>query len=149
MIVLRTESGAPIRWQCSVCGDTGVISNREDSPFDLRRQGLRVAEPANDIVIPNEIAAALRDLHLLDPKDQGAPAPVTAAGAQLVVTVAGFGGERVDAVPKARADVKCRAGSGQAHDQARVNISARPVTQFSTRLEPSMRRSAVTVSSGS
>jgi len=29
--------------------------------------GHPVAEPANDIVIANEIAAALRDLHLLDP----------------------------------------------------------------------------------
>jgi hypothetical protein len=32
MIVLRTEAGAPIRWQCSRCNDTGVISNWEDSP---------------------------------------------------------------------------------------------------------------------
>src|SRR5829696_3017807 len=67
MIVLRTQSGAPIRWQCSVCDDTGAISNWEDSPFDLRRRALTVAEPANDIVIANEIAAALRDLQLLDP----------------------------------------------------------------------------------
>jgi len=67
MIVLRTEAGAPIRWQCSVCEDTGVISNWEDSPFDLRRRGLTVAESASDIVIANETAAALRDLQLLDP----------------------------------------------------------------------------------
>ena len=67
MIVLRTESDAPIRWRCSVCDDTGVISNWEDSPFDLRRRALTVAEPANDIVITNEIAAALRELKLLDP----------------------------------------------------------------------------------
>jgi len=67
MIVLRTEARAPIRWQCSVCEDTGVISNWEDSPFDLRRRGLTVAESASDIVIANETAAALRDLQLLDP----------------------------------------------------------------------------------
>jgi hypothetical protein len=66
MIVLRTEPGAPIRWQCGVCDDTGVISNWEDSPFDLRRRQLMVAEAANDIVIPTEVAAALRDLQLLD-----------------------------------------------------------------------------------
>ena len=60
-------TGTPIRWQCSVCDDAGVISNWEDSPFDLRRRRLAVAEPANDIVIANEIAAALRDLQLLDP----------------------------------------------------------------------------------
>ena len=44
-----------------------MISNWEDSPFDLRRRGLTIAEPANEIVITNEVAAALRDLQLLDP----------------------------------------------------------------------------------
>ena len=67
MIVRRTQPGAPIHWQCSVCEDDGVISNWEDSPFDLRPRQLTVAEPAHDIVIPNDIAAALRDLQLLDP----------------------------------------------------------------------------------
>jgi tRNA (Thr-GGU) A37 N-methylase len=45
----------------------GVISNWEGSPFDLRRRQLTVAEAANEIVIPNEVAAALRDLQLLGP----------------------------------------------------------------------------------
>ena len=66
MIVLRTEPGAPIRWQCSVCDDAGLISNWEDSAFDLRRRHLTVAEAPHEIVIPNEVAAALRDLQLLD-----------------------------------------------------------------------------------
>jgi len=66
MIVVRTEPGAQIRWQCSVCDDAGVISNWEDSPFNLRRRGLTLAESVNEIVIPYEVAAALRDLHLLD-----------------------------------------------------------------------------------
>jgi len=66
MIVLRTEPGAPIQWQCSVCDDAGVISDWEDSPFDLRRRGQTVAEAANEIVIANEVAVALRDLQLLD-----------------------------------------------------------------------------------
>lgn len=68
MIVLLTEPGVPIRWQCSVCDDSGVISNWENSPFDLRRRGLTIAEAASDIVIANEVAAALRDLQLLDPE---------------------------------------------------------------------------------
>jgi hypothetical protein len=67
MIVLAPTPGTPIRWQCSTCEDVGVISNWEESPFDLRRRGLAVAEPANDIAITNDIAAALRDLQLLDP----------------------------------------------------------------------------------
>jgi hypothetical protein len=66
MIVLRTQPGAPIRWQCSSCDDAGMISNWEDSAFDLRRRQLTVAGVANEIVIPNEVAAALRDLQLLD-----------------------------------------------------------------------------------
>jgi hypothetical protein len=66
MIVLRTQAGAPIRWQCSVCDDEGVISNWEDSAFDLRRRQLTLAEAANEIVIPDQVAAALRGLQLLD-----------------------------------------------------------------------------------
>ena len=66
MIVLRTEAGAPIRWQCSACDDEGVISNWEDSAFDLRRRRLILAEPVREIVLPDEVAAALRGLQLLD-----------------------------------------------------------------------------------
>jgi len=66
MIVLLQEFGTPVRWQCSVCGDEGVISNWEDSPFDLRRRRLTVVGAVSEIVIPDEVAAALRELHLLD-----------------------------------------------------------------------------------
>jgi hypothetical protein len=66
MIVLRTEPQATIRWQCSTCSDEGVISNWEDSPFDLRRRRLTLAGAVHQIAIPNEAAAALRELRLLD-----------------------------------------------------------------------------------
>jgi hypothetical protein len=66
MIVLRTEPTAPIRWQCGVCDDEGIISNWADSPFDLRRRRLTLAHPVNEIVIPNEVAAVLRELELPD-----------------------------------------------------------------------------------
>lgn len=66
MIVLWTEPGAPIRWQCSTCQDQGVISNWEDSPFDLRRRRPALAGAVNQIVIPDEVAAALRELQLPD-----------------------------------------------------------------------------------
>lgn len=66
ILVLLTAPGAPIGWQCSACDDEGVISNWEDSPFDLRRRRLGVAGAARDIAIPYEVAAALRDLQLLD-----------------------------------------------------------------------------------
>ena len=66
LIVLRTQPGAPILWRCSVCDDEGVISNWEDSPFDLRRRRLVVAGAVNEIVISEQVAATLRDLQLLD-----------------------------------------------------------------------------------
>lgn len=67
MIVLRTQPGAPIHWQCGVCDDEGVISNWEDSPFDLRRRQLAVAGDLTEIVISEDVATALHDLRLLDP----------------------------------------------------------------------------------
>jgi hypothetical protein len=66
MIVLRTEAGAPIRWQCSACDDEGAVSNWEDSPFDLRRRRPALAGAASEIIISDQVAAALRELRLLD-----------------------------------------------------------------------------------
>ncbi|MGO8961059.1 MAG: hypothetical protein ACLQFR_27375 [Streptosporangiaceae bacterium] len=60
------EAPAPIRWQCSVCDDEGVISNWGGSPFDLRRRQLTLAPAASEIATPDEVAAALRDLRLPD-----------------------------------------------------------------------------------
>src|SRR6476661_2643947 len=67
MIVTPTAPGAPIRWQCSVCGDEGIISNWEDSPFDLRRRRLALVGSVTQIVIADEVAVALCELRLLDP----------------------------------------------------------------------------------
>lgn len=61
------DTSVPIRWQCSVCDDQGVISNWADSPFDLRPRRLTGADPVHEIVIPTEVAATLRELQLLDP----------------------------------------------------------------------------------
>jgi hypothetical protein len=66
LIVLRTQPGTPIQWRCSVCDDEGVISNWEDSPFDLRRRRLALAGAVNEIVISEDVATTLRDLRLLD-----------------------------------------------------------------------------------
>jgi hypothetical protein len=67
MIVRRTDPGTPIQWRCGACDDEGVISNWEDSPFDLRRHGLALADAVTKIVLTDEVAAALRELRLLDP----------------------------------------------------------------------------------
>ena len=64
--VLRPEPVAPIRWQCSVCRDEGVISNWAASRYDLRRRRLILAVVPNELVVPEGTAATLRDLQLLD-----------------------------------------------------------------------------------
>ena len=86
MSVARPPNG-PIRWQCSACGDEGVISNWEDSPFDLRRRGLTVAPAATEIVIPDQVAAALRDLQLLDSDCERLVFSIRAHGDHMVLTV--------------------------------------------------------------
>ena len=67
MTVGPTEPTGPIRWRCSACDDEGIISNWQDSPFDLRRRRLTLADSVHEIVVPDEVAAALRELQLLDP----------------------------------------------------------------------------------
>jgi hypothetical protein len=64
--VLRLEPPAPIQWQCNVCDDDGVISNWENSPYDLRRRRLTLADTPRKIVLPATVATTLRDLQLLD-----------------------------------------------------------------------------------
>ena len=65
--MLATEPAAPIRWWCNRCDDQGLISNWENSPFDLRRRRLTVVEAVHEVVISAQVAAALRELRLLDP----------------------------------------------------------------------------------
>jgi hypothetical protein len=65
--VFRADLPAPIAWRCTACGDDGVISGWEDSHFDLR--GPRSEPPEDvqiDVVVSDEVAAALRDLRYLD-----------------------------------------------------------------------------------
>ena len=64
--VLRPEPVESIRWQCSVCDDEGVISNWAASRYDLRRRRLILADVLNELVVPDDTAATLRDLRLLD-----------------------------------------------------------------------------------
>jgi hypothetical protein len=88
LVVLRTEPGAPIQWRCGVCDDEGVISNWEDSPFDLRRRKLAVAGDLTEIVITEQVAATLRDLRLLDTDCERLVFRIRARGDGAVLTVA-------------------------------------------------------------
>jgi hypothetical protein len=66
--VLRADVPPSIQWRCTSCGDEGVISGWEESPFDLRarrvddRDGSRVLA----VVVDADVAATLRSLMLLD-----------------------------------------------------------------------------------
>lgn len=70
MLLLRTDVPPSIEWKCTSCGDDGVISGWERSPFDLRpRADEDQADSGIDaleVVIDPEVAATLRTLLLLD-----------------------------------------------------------------------------------
>lgn len=51
---------------CSSCGDGGVISGWEGSPFDLRRRGLTLTCAIREVPLTAEVTATLRELELLD-----------------------------------------------------------------------------------
>lgn len=65
--VLRTEIPPSIEWRCVSCGDEGVISGWERSPFDLRPRSTddRRGDVVRAVITP-EVAATLRSLMLVD-----------------------------------------------------------------------------------
>jgi hypothetical protein len=65
--VYRSDVPPSIEWRCTACGDEGVISGWEQSPFDLRARSTD-AGPSDEvqIVIDAEVAATLRSLMLID-----------------------------------------------------------------------------------
>jgi hypothetical protein len=67
LAVFRTEVPPSIEWQCTSCGDDGVISGWERSQFDLRPRG-NDPGPGGELraVVPAEVAATLRTLTRLD-----------------------------------------------------------------------------------
>jgi hypothetical protein len=63
----RSDVPPSIQWWCTSCGDEGVISGWEHSPFDLRTRTTDTS--ASDdvhVVIDAEVAATLRTLMLID-----------------------------------------------------------------------------------
>ena len=65
--VLRTEIPSSIEWRCVSCGDEGVISGWEQSPFDLRPGNAEAGsgDLVRTVVTP-DVAATLRSLALVD-----------------------------------------------------------------------------------
>lgn len=67
LAVVRTEVPPSIGWRCTSCGDEGVISGWERSPYDLRtRRPRQTSAEARRVVVPADVAATLRALQLLD-----------------------------------------------------------------------------------
>jgi len=66
--VMRIDVPPSIEWQCTSCGDDGVISGWEHSPFDLRRHTTNSARPSDDVevIIDAQVADTLRSLMLID-----------------------------------------------------------------------------------
>ncbi|MFN0089267.1 MAG: hypothetical protein ACKVWR_03205 [Acidimicrobiales bacterium] len=63
----RTDIPASIRWQCTHCGDEGIVSGWLSSAYDLRQlRAQPVVEKTHHVVISPETAAALRSLLVLD-----------------------------------------------------------------------------------
>lgn len=89
LAVLRTDIPASVRWQCSSCGDEGIISGWERSPYDLRSAG--AAPPADDdllhVVVSPEVAATLRGLLLLDTESERVVFRARATGDGIVLSL--------------------------------------------------------------
>ncbi len=67
LAVFRSDVPPSIEWRCTACGDEGVISGSERSPFDMRpRRPTLVPAPSVHAIVPPEVAATLRELLLLD-----------------------------------------------------------------------------------
>jgi hypothetical protein len=65
--VVRTDVPPSIGWHCTSCGDEGVISGWERSPYDLRpRHPRQRSADARRVAIPADVAGTLRALQLLD-----------------------------------------------------------------------------------
>jgi hypothetical protein len=65
--VLGSDVPPSITWHCTSCGDEGVISVWERSPYDLRPRHPRPRSAGTRrVVIPADTAATLRDIQLFD-----------------------------------------------------------------------------------
>lgn len=93
------EVGTPIEWRCDTCGDDGVISGWEDSFADLRYPDGRPRCGGRQVPVPDHVAAALRDLRLLDTDSEravyAARADRSGRGAIIEGAVSRFLGRRL------------------------------------------------------
>jgi hypothetical protein len=90
IVVFRPDLPARIEWRYDSCGDDGVISGWEGSYFDLRApRPRRPNGTVADFVVPEEVAAALRDVLLLDPDCERLVYQARATGDGIVLSADG------------------------------------------------------------
>ena len=88
--VFRPDVPARTEWRCTSCGDEGVVSGWEGSCFDLRAPKPRRYDGAvAEVVVSDEVAAALRDLRLLDAECERLVFRARTAGDGVVLTADG------------------------------------------------------------
>ena len=67
LVLRRVDIPSSIEWQCADCGDDGVISGWDHTPFDLRRSDTQqTTDSGVDVTVSPEVASTLRSLTLLD-----------------------------------------------------------------------------------
>lgn len=67
MAIFRTDVPPSIQWSCTACGDEGVISGWEGSPFDLRPRGHDAGRRGSlRVTLSPGVADTLQSLMLLD-----------------------------------------------------------------------------------
>jgi hypothetical protein len=86
IIIARSDEPASIAWRCDACGDQGVISGWEGSPYDLRRRRPQALGTVRDVAVTDEVAAALRELSLLDADSERLVYSIRASGNNLLLT---------------------------------------------------------------
>ena len=73
LVIAHADQPARINWRCDHCDDEGILTGFENTPFDLRDRRRRVEPVSGDLVevrVTQPVAAALRDLRLVDPDSE-------------------------------------------------------------------------------
>lgn len=87
LALLRDSVEGPIQWRCTSCGDDGVVSGWQDSPFDLRPRRPHALPAANaTVVVPQTVAASLRELVVLDAECERLVFGARTSGGHAVLT---------------------------------------------------------------
>lgn len=146
--VFRSDPADRIEWKCTACGDDGVISGWQDSPFDLRQHRLsQVTDPRHDVVVSDEIAATLRDLRLLDSDCERLVYAMSWSEEGVVLTASGDDVEELLGFVAAEANHESHRPRRRRLDEAYAALNATLPTLDSVATSPSATSARVQASS--